>query len=261
MKALIFAAMFVFLIFSPIDSFGKEGNLRQLHNIGITSNSSTGAGTVILNCEPDSGHGAATRDVIEIVAPGAKVLSAKISIGYWGDGIAYIRANGIDLETYLLENGVDIMVASLFLREIHPQYVRKMGQIRNRTGVIMINSAGNGGEGENTTTTFLPGAILVGAIDIVSRETFRRAEYSSTGPGLDFMAPTVIRSGTSFSAPVVAGMVAILIEKYGEMDQIEASELLKAYAIDAGEPGRDDFYGHGIPVLDDTGNKRDIFRP
>jgi len=53
-------------------------------------------------------------------------------------------------------------------------------------------------------------------------------------------------SGTSAAAPVVSGAVALLKEKYPDMDGKDIAQILFDSAIDLGEPGVDDVYGHGM---------------
>ena len=53
-------------------------------------------------------------------------------------------------------------------------------------------------------------------------------------------------SGTSFSAPFVSGLAAMLKEKYPQMGQKDFGEILKASSKDLGEPGYDTSYGYGL---------------
>jgi subtilisin family serine protease len=64
---------------------------------------------------------------------------------------------------------------------------------------------------------------------------------SLTGNGYFFAA------GTSMSAPAVAGVAALIIEKNGGSitpSQVQAA--LRQSADDLGKPGKDEFYGHGF---------------
>lgn len=56
----------------------------------------------------------------------------------------------------------------------------------------------------------------------------------------------VIASGTSFSAPHVAGAAAILFENFPGLTAKEVAEILISTAQDLGAPGVDPVYGHGL---------------
>lgn len=103
-----------------------------------------------------------------------------------------------------------------------------------------------------------PGAITVGATEAAASSEL--AAYSSHGPtfdgrnGVDIAAPSCLPvpvfftfcfSGTSASAPVMSGVVAVL-RGSGVIDSaLEADSLLPRIAGDEGAPGPDPQYGHG----------------
>lgn len=113
----------------------------------------------------------------------------------------------------------------------------------------------------------VPGVICVGAIDSGSLD--REIEsFSSRGPvsiyfpeyelrkKTDISAPnnlkvtgkdgrTFFLSGTSASAPYVAGIAALVWSAYPEKTAPEIQEMLYSIATDPGEPGYDYTYGHG----------------
>jgi len=55
-----------------------------------------------------------------------------------------------------------------------------------------------------------------------------------------------ISSGTSFSAPMVTGAMALLKEKYPFLTGKSLTKILFATATDLGAPGVDNVYGHGL---------------
>ncbi len=57
-----------------------------------------------------------------------------------------------------------------------------------------------------------------------------------TGPG---------SGATSFAAPVVTGVVALLLEKANNLLPVEIDSILQTNAVDLGEPGKDNDYGAG----------------
>ncbi|GAI19371.1 unnamed protein product, partial [marine sediment metagenome] len=95
--------------------------------------------------------------------------------------------------------------------------------------------------------------IAVGATD--QQDT--RASFSSTGSTLELMAPGVGilstsrgggysgGSGTSFAAPHVTGIAALLIAS-GVTSNVEVRQTLQSMAEDLGPSGWDSWYGYGL---------------
>jgi len=136
----------------------------------------------------------------------------------------------------------------------------------SRKGMIVVNSAGN--EGNNPWHYIIsPGdadsIITVGAVDSVEQYAF----FSSTGPAADGrVKPTVSAqgmgtyvsspcdnsvfsgNGTSFSCPVIAGMVACLWQSVPSATNMQIIEAVKQSASQYLNP--DSLLGYGIPNFD-----------
>ncbi|NOZ52396.1 MAG: S8 family serine peptidase [Gammaproteobacteria bacterium] len=142
-------------------------------------------------------------------------------------------------------------------------------------GVIIIAAAGNDGKSTLYYPASLDGVVSVSATDI-SKEL---ASYSNFGATVDVSAPggdfgdingdgffdgvfslsaddsvsplvygTTLAAGTSMAAPHVAGVVALMKSVFPAMTPDDFDALLASGVItqDLGEPGRDNFYGHGM---------------
>ena len=133
-------------------------------------------------------------------------------------------------------------------------------------GILVVNSAGNSGQ----NSWFHIGAPADGdsvfAIGAVNPDGIY-AEFSSKGPSADnrikpnivaqgaatviadlnpeALEPTQTGNGTSFSSPVIAGMMACLWQAYPSLTNIELMDTVEASASHYTNP--DDFVGHGIP--------------
>jgi subtilisin family serine protease len=102
------------------------------------------------------------------------------------------------------------------------------------------------------------GAFAVGAISVRSWKDGPQEPFSSQGPTSDgrikpdIAGPDGVSSftltyfsGTSASAPHVAGAAALLLSQHPEWTADQLESALEAQAIDLGEPGKDNIYGAG----------------
>lgn len=164
----------------------------------------------------------------------------------WAQGIDFAVANGAKVinlsaggssSSSTLEQAIDRAIAA---------------------GVIFVTITHNDSNPVIRFPGNLPQCITVGATDIQDR----KANFSNYGPQIDLVAPgqsivTVNRfgtlstvNGTSFAAPLVAGVCALMADINPSLTQDEASDLLTSNAEDqVGDandvPGFDHYYGHG----------------
>ncbi|GAB2611176.1 S8 family serine peptidase [Kribbella endophytica] len=128
-------------------------------------------------------------------------------------------------------------------------------------GIVVVVSSGNEYSNVPHYPGSLPEVISVGATD----SNGALVTFSSWGDNVDLAAPGwkimsayprrltdpgylpyANASGTSFSAPIVAGVAAMLRNKYPSWTPAQIEAQLKNTARDAGPRGRDPFYGAGI---------------
>ena len=123
-----------------------------------------------------------------------------------------------------------------------------------KNGQVMVASVSN--RGAKAKTPYPAGyreVLLVPAIDH-QRKVFRKASH---GDYVDFAAPGVglvlaagkgfkRRSGTSYAAPFLTSVAAILIQGGNPPDPDLMRGKLRRYVVDLGKPGHDDVYGHGL---------------
>ncbi|MGD2109805.1 MAG: S8 family serine peptidase [Phycisphaerae bacterium] len=119
-------------------------------------------------------------------------------------------------------------------------------------GSLVVISTGNGGA--MTTVFGYSEALFVGAISSANLI----APFSDRGPFVDLVAPgTAIRTtgdggaytmanGTSFAAPVVAGVAALAWSVNLELRPVTIASALTESAVDLGTVGKDTTYGHGL---------------
>jgi len=125
----------------------------------------------------------------------------------------------------------------------------------HRRGAVLIAAAGNGGP---TSPALYPAAdpevIAVTATDSddnLYAQANRGAYIAVAAPGVSILVASpggsyALRSGTSFAAPQVSGVAALLLERNRKLDPLAVRSILTATARDLGPPGRDDQFGAGL---------------
>lgn len=120
----------------------------------------------------------------------------------------------------------------------------------NARGVLVVVSAGNEATPLCDEPALYPGTVCVGATDGLDQP----AGFTNYGARLDVMAPGVgiwmankvgyqVSQGTSFSAPIVSGVGALLMSMGA--NNYTAANLIRATSKDLGLPGYDLTYGFG----------------
>lgn len=129
--------------------------------------------------------------------------------------------------------------------------VAKAAQIAvSQKEMIIVNSAGNSGldkewKGYISSPADVAGVISVGATDAYSA----KMNYSSMGPEYNgYLKPDISaysKNGTSFSSPVITGVVACILEKHNDWcnDQIK-NALYKSGNL---YPYKNNYIGYGVP--------------
>ncbi|MBT4728745.1 MAG: S8 family serine peptidase [Bacteroidetes bacterium] len=133
-------------------------------------------------------------------------------------------------------------------------------------GLIVVNSAGNEGNDpwlHITAPSDADSILTIGAVD----ETGQYAPFSSIGPSSDGdVKPNVVAqgmnavvatnkdgivgliNGTSLSSPIIAGMVACLVQAFPDKTNMEIIRAIEKSAHLYPKP--DVYYGYGIPDFD-----------
>jgi subtilisin family serine protease len=215
-----------------------------------------GAGTVVLNQEttpildqettpildsrlPASlGHGTMVAGLIHLVAPGAQILPVKAFDATGSAPLSHVIM-GI---YYAVARGADVINMSFSTLNGSAEFKRAIAFATSR-GVICVTSAGNEGQMLNTYPAAYDSTIGVGSTN--NRDM--RSAFSNYGDTVELAAPgeglitTYPRNryaagwGTSFSAPIVAGGAALLVELNGRISIAAATkDLLQAVPVGQG---------------------------
>ena len=225
-------------------------NITAWHEQGYN-----GKGVVVWNRENATGnHGASTRSVLERICPEATILSAGIQSGFSGDEMLYCTVDGSPVEDFIRNNKVKVISSSIDGDHNAPVFINMWKDLVEKYNLVLVNSAGN--DGTDGINSWFPyeHSIQVGAVSLVDGKP-RVTHYSSIGEEVDFTNFTLWLTGTSFACPYTAGMIALLIGRYGDLTQNEVYQMLKRNAVDLGAQGKDNYFGWGVPQMPDINSK------
>lgn len=226
-------------------TFGS-GRLRTL-DIGLGTQAGTAA---------DDGHGTAVAALAagsaaesRGVAPSASLLSIRVTDAA-GVSDTFTVAHAILAATDAGAQVINISLGSyqastLLTQAIDYAYAR---------GAVIVAAAGNDQAAQLAWPAADPRVLSVGATDARGEQVL----FSNSGDQLKLTAPgygittawvdnqLVSFSGTSASAPVVAGAIAALMSTTPNLTATSAADILLAHASEAGPAGADADYGEGV---------------
>lgn len=226
---------------------GKTGKANMKDYAGNTT--STGHGThvagIIADCTPDS----------------VSLLAMRI-FDDAGESSWAMFSSAID---YAVEQNVDIINMSLGDSTSTSRFEMPLEShlsVAREAGIPVVCAAGN--DSVNVANSYPACSPLTIAVSALNESLSFASSYSGYGKEIDFCAPgslitsalldgqtreTTVKSGTSMAAPHITAAMTYLI-----MDNPTASvqslyDLLTRYCRDLGEPGKDQYYGNGCPLL------------
>ena len=179
-----------------------------------------------------------------------KVMPVKISEMGRSDDVTL--AEGI---TYAVDHGADVINVS-FAGSEASRTLEEAVAYALAHNVVIVAAAGNDNGGPVDYPAAIPGVIAVGA----TNSSDARCSFSNTGTALDLVAPgsnilsygsgstTTFKSwqGTSFSSPLVAGVVALMRSVDFSLTPGEITDILNSTAVDLGADGWDREFGWGL---------------
>jgi subtilisin family serine protease len=206
------------------------------------------------------GHGTAVASLIVAnsptlkgIAPSTELLSLRVLDGE-GKGDTFTVANGI---VEAVKHGAKVISLSLGSHEDN-YALRKAVNYALANGAILVASAGNDSAARISFPAAYPEVLGVTSIDAGSR----LAEFSNIGDGVELAAPgvglssawidgkEVSFSGTSASAPLVAGAIAGILSNEPQLTPKDALALLVENANDGYAIGKDPRVGNGVINLE-----------
>ncbi len=151
------------------------------------------------------------------------------------------------------ERGAKVINISFAPLHNNALVLRQARQARLDNRLVIISSGNTGKRSTAKDDDLIENALFVSAISSSERLSF----FSTTGNHVDLSAPgqsittTDLDdeydsvSGTSFAAPVVSGVAALIWSLQPDLRVITVQDILLDTAVDLGEKGRDDDFGEG----------------
>ena len=219
---------------------------KHMLSESASTEDSSGHGTFIagiIGASKDNGVGIAG------IAPGVTIIPIKTSDGNStpdGVGAQAIYAAVDEYHCDVINYSSGSIKLSTGMREAVQYAVSK--------GVIIVCSTGNDGNTQLHYPGALPETIGVGSINKgLERSSFSHQNSSIfvTAPGEDVYSigargSVSSSSGTSFAAPFVTGLAALLKEAHPEMNTDDFKAILQASCYDLGAAGYDKEFGWGL---------------
>jgi len=187
------------------------------------------------------------------VAPGVRIMDVRFlnSNNQFVSSDWRTFAEAID---YAVDNGAQIINLSVYANGRTPGYFEDALRRAVARDVLIVGISGNTGD---------PGVLYPAKLDTVlavsatTRDDLA-AGFSSYGPEVFACAPgerivsfvpgggTSTRSGTSFAAPHVSGVLALILSSHPGLSPAGAVQILRDSLVDLGSRGFDEWFGHGL---------------
>ncbi|MFF4348360.1 type VII secretion-associated serine protease mycosin [Streptomyces sp. NPDC001530] len=220
-------------------------------------------GTAMAGIIAGHGHGAGDGDGVMGIAPKAKVLPVRVILEDGDSARTKARntrgnalAEGIRWAT---DHGADVINLSLGddSKSAHPEPAEDEAvQYALKKGVVVVASAGNGGEkGDHVSyPAAYPGVIAATAVDRYgTRASFSTRRWYATvsAPGVDVVIADPDDKyyegwGTSAASAFVSGAVALIKAAHPGLSPAQIKQLLEDTARNAPAGGHDDSRGFGF---------------
>jgi subtilisin family serine protease len=203
--------------------------------------------------DPYAGHGTFVAGVIRALSPGAEVTVERVfEVAGVFDEASIVKQLGEGLTRS--PDIINLSAGCYTRKNLPPKAFAAFWEhrLRHHKGVVLVAAAGNEGGRDPFWPAAFPWAVSVGALTPDGRE---RTKFSNHGGWVDVYAPgqdivnaycegeyrllldrSVVRtfhglckwSGTSFSTPIVAGLIAARMSRTGENGRQAADALLEA---------------------------------
>jgi thermitase len=177
------------------------------------------------------GHGTMTSGLVHLVAPKAHILPLK---AFSSSGTGYL-SNIVAALYYAVQHHANVVNMSFDLTASSPS-LNQAVTYANKAGIVLVAAAGN----ESTSAPVYPAALNTYVVGIASTTNWdSRSSFSNYGatdvwiaaPGENIVSTFpggtyASASGTSFSSPMVAGTVSLMLSAKSSLNQSQAASSL-----------------------------------
>ena len=209
----------------------------------------------------DNGHGTGVSGVAGAesndqggtgVSPGARIMPLKVLDGSGVPSGVLATDEIIEAIYYAADNGARVVSMSLG-SPIESGAEQTAVDYAHGKGVVLVAAVGNEGDETMIYPAGCENVIGAGATNNLDE----KASFSTYNSSVDVTAPGwyvysttmsggyAFGSGTSFATPMVAGVAALILSCDPSLTSSQVEQVIEDNALDLGDPGRDDYYGHG----------------
>jgi len=199
--------------------------------------------------EFEGNHGYNTSCYFPIITPDSKLIQEDVRSASYSGIIEQLRE--------CIVNDVDIISLSMS-GEPDRSDLRKAIEDCEEAGIVVVCSSGNNGEEVDRYPAAYPTTISCGAIDNnLTPSDFHNYGDSLTCVNFGQNMPVknkdgnwVLKTGTSFSTPLIAATIALIMNKYNLDKPYQVRDYIKENCVDLFEKGKDDKTGYGLLTCD-----------
>lgn len=269
-----FVILPIFLLSALLTQTGSSFGLDRFQNDVVTTPNLTGVTVAVIDTGLDSnkqnisksqllkgysfvpsavtldtlGHGSVVSSIIADPRAGGSSKIKILPLKVYNNDVstsADTTARAID---YAVKNKVKVISVSLGGPD-NSQTLTNSVYNAQAKGSIIVASSGNEGSSAPLYPASISGVVSVGGIG----RDYKYWSLSNRSPNLMFVAPSDalnfygnLIDGTSFAAPQVAKVLAMLVANYPKKSTLEILNAAKTSALDLDAPGRDDRSGYGL---------------
>lgn len=255
--------------FDNINIVGYKNFVYENHSLFRQENQH---GTNVLSCmatnKPYKHVGTAPNASYWLLGSEDSASEYPIEEDYWASAIEYADSVGVDVINTSLGYTKFDAPAESFTRAIldgKTALISKAANIAVRKGMFLVISAGNSGAkewGKVSPPGDAHGILTVGSVkrdSIISPFSSRgltadlriKPDVVALGSGsvlIDDEGSVALKSGTSFSSPIMCGIVACLWQAYPSLTNYELLDIIRESGDRAEDPSTT--YGFGIPDME-----------